>query len=413
MNTKKRTWFRLDNAAKIYPAFASKKDPATFRVAAVLKHPVNKTLLQSAVDMTLPNFPSMAVTLKRGLFWYYLDENPRKAIVKKETKRPCAYINLKESNGFLFQVVYYKTRIALECFHALTDGYGALEFLKALLYNYAIQMGEIPADSLRLHGTDEGDFEDSYKKYAGEDHQDSPKLHVKHIHGTDLHLDGIFVHHAKLDAMALNKCAKIYGVTITVLLTSIYMKSLLEVIGKGPITIAVPVNLRKIFPSKTLRNFSYVLNIPCWKDKSFRAMLEHVMNEFSYQLDEERLKKQFSKNVNYESKWLLRLTPNEVKSIFLRNARSKKSKKVVTSVLTNPGIIHMPEEMTRYIDYFEMMLYASKPLYVNMGICTYNNEMVISLSRGIKEKDIIELFFKNLEKYTQLDVEYYSNEGDE
>ena len=144
-----KKWFRLDNAAKIYPAFASKKDPATFRVAVVLHENVDKSRLQEALLKTLPNFPSMAVTLRKGLFWHYLDENKREPKVSEEHKMPCSYIELNKNNGYLFQLLFYKKRISLECFHALTDGYGALEFLKAILYNYLFPDSKDQPEGLR------------------------------------------------------------------------------------------------------------------------------------------------------------------------------------------------------------------------------------------------------------------------
>lgn len=100
-------WFKPDNAGKIYPAFANKKDPATFRVAAILKSSVDKDSLQIALEKTLASFPSLAVTLKRGVFWYYLDENPNRPLVKEECLLPCAYVDPNKSQGYLFQVYYY------------------------------------------------------------------------------------------------------------------------------------------------------------------------------------------------------------------------------------------------------------------------------------------------------------------
>jgi len=407
----KEKWFKLDNAAKIYPAFASKKDPATFRLAAVLHEEVHYKRLQEALNETLPMFPSMAVTLRQGLFWYYLDENPKMPMVEKESKMPCTYINLKKSNGYLFQVYYYKKRISIECFHALTDGYGAMEFLKALLYNYLKQKHSISADGLRLNGNSPEDVEDSYKKYATEDHSDTDSVAVKHINGTPTHIEGAFVHHGIINASEVNQVAKTFNTTITVFLTALYLKSLMSVIKEGPIVVAIPVNLRKMFPSKTLRNFSYVINVKCEKDESLEKMIEIVSSQFIDQLDKNHLQGQFSKNVDFENNMALKLTPNVIKSVFLKQARTFKSKKVVTSILSNPGIVKLPETMIPYVNHFECVLYASTPHCLNMGIATFNNKMVISLSRNIKEKHIIDDFYSQLKKTTGLDIELHSNEG--
>ena len=404
-------WFKLDNAAKIYPAFASKKDPATFRIAAVLKHTIDKDRLQDALLKTLPNFPSMAVTLRKGLFWYYLDENPQLPKVKKEEKMPCAYVNLRNSQGYLFHVYYYDKRVSIECFHALTDGYGALEFLKAILYNYFYQKGSVDPVNIRLSCKEAVDVEDSYKKYAGNVFTEVKKVKAAHIKGNATHLEGALVQHGILSGNELNLKAKEFGTTITVLLVAIYIRSLFRNTKKGPIVVTVPVNLRKIFPSQTLRNFSYVINVKCDKLCGLEETVDIVSKQFKEQLDTEYLRGQFTKNVEYEKNILLKVTPIDIKSFFLKQARNYQSKKIVTSILTNPGIVKLPEEMKEFVEHFECVLYASKPHYINMGICTFNDKMVISISRGIEEKDVIDAFYNELGSLCKI-IKRYSNEGD-
>lgn len=405
-------WYKLDNAAKFYPAFASKKDPATFRVAAVLHEPVNKGQLQIALDQTLPGFPSIGVTLKQGLFWYYLDKNSRRATVLEESKMPCTYINVKKSNGYLFQVYYYDKRISLECFHALTDGYGALEFLKALLYNYFRQTNSISSGDLRLVGDTLEDVEDAYKKYGRSEHTDMVTVPAQHVKGTPIHREGVLVTHACVDGNKLNQVAKSYGTTLTILLTAIYMKSLFKTIKKGPIVVAVPVNLRKMFPSKTLRNFSYVMNITMEKDDSIEGLIKLVSDQFKTQLDPSQLQGQISKNVDLEENLIMKLTPNVLKSMILKQARQFISKKVITSILTNPGIITLPNSIKSLVSHFECVLYASNPHRLNIGIVTYDNKMVISLSRNIKEDDVMTTFIEHLKYISKLDIDVTTNEGD-
>lgn len=400
-------WYKLDNAAKIYPAFASKKDPATFRVAAVLKHEVDKDRLQEALEKTIKDFPSMGVTLKKGLFWYYLDENPRPPQVMEEEKMPCAYVELKKSKGYLFHVFYYKKRVSLECFHALTDGYGAFEFLKAILYNYFF-IGE--DDSIRLVGNRPEDVEDAYKKHAGQVYVEPEKTRAVHVKGTPIDKEGAYVDHGVLSGKELNQVAKSYGTTITVLLVALYIKSIFKISKKGPVVITVPVNLRKIFESETLRNFSYVINVVCKKDDTLEHLIPLISDQFASQLDKEYLRGQFTKNVAYEKKLFLKIAPTDLKSVFLRMARNTQSKKIVTSILTNPGIIKLPEKMMPYVELLECVLYASKPHYINMGIATYDDKMVISMSRGIKEKDLIHTFYTMLNDYCPLKMRY-NNEG--
>jgi len=404
-------WYKLDNAAKIYPAYVSRNDPGTFRIAAVLKEDLEESRLQAALVKTLAYFPSMAVTLRKGLFWYYLEENPDQPQVKLENKMPCSFMDLRETNGYLFQVVYYKKRVALECFHALTDGYGAGEFLKAILFNYFNDQVDHNRIDICLDARDSKFHEDSYKVYAGKDFSQANKQKAVHIKGTRTHMEGVYVHHGLMKAQDLKALAKTHQTSVTVFLLALYMKSLHAVTKKGPLVVTVPVNLRKLFPSITLRNFSYVMNISVDRDLDLDDMIDHIKGQFENQLQPAYLRGQFSKNVDYESSFFLKLTPLEVKNAILKTVRNMESKRIVTSIFTNPGLIRLPEDMKDKVSHFECILYASSPHVVNMGLVTYEDNLVLSLSRCIQEEDVIDSFFELLQAHMPSDITYYSNQG--
>ena len=130
----KSEWNKLDNAAKIFPAAQSKKDTQVFRFSCELYKTVNKDLLQKATEDTLEEFDIFKSILRRGLFWYYLEESDIKPIVREEYKIPCSLIYQRNNHKLLFEVTYYRNRINLEVFHVLTDGTGAMNFLKTTLH---------------------------------------------------------------------------------------------------------------------------------------------------------------------------------------------------------------------------------------------------------------------------------------
>ena len=125
-------WYSLDNAAKIFPPSKSKKDPKIFRFSVTLFDEVKIDVLNKALNETLEEYPIFKSSLKKGIFWYYLEEVNKVYEVKNEDKCPCSKIN----NNNLFEVSVYKNRINLEVDHALTDGTGTLTFLKSLVANY-------------------------------------------------------------------------------------------------------------------------------------------------------------------------------------------------------------------------------------------------------------------------------------
>ena len=69
----KNDWVRLDNAAKIFPAAVSDADNQVFRFSCDLIETVDVQCLQRALLETTRFFPVFQVTMKRGLFWYYLE----------------------------------------------------------------------------------------------------------------------------------------------------------------------------------------------------------------------------------------------------------------------------------------------------------------------------------------------------
>ena len=56
--------------------------------------------------------------------------------MEQEGSWPRRYIDPKSNQLYLFRVSYYGTRINLEVFHAVTDGMGAVNFLKELTAGY-------------------------------------------------------------------------------------------------------------------------------------------------------------------------------------------------------------------------------------------------------------------------------------
>ena len=75
----------------------------------------------------------------------------------------------RENNGFMLRVLYFNHRIGVEIFHGLSDGLGALEFLKTLVYQYLLLSGKDVKDEglILLPETipDPLEAEDSYQKY--------------------------------------------------------------------------------------------------------------------------------------------------------------------------------------------------------------------------------------------------------
>jgi hypothetical protein len=132
----RRAWVRLDNASNIFLAGRSDVDPKVFRLSAEVDHEVDPRLLQEALDATYDRFRLYHAVLRRGVFWYYLQDSDLRPVVTADDLPTCAPLYHADRRTLLFRVVHHRRRISLEVFHALSDGTGALWFLSALVAAY-------------------------------------------------------------------------------------------------------------------------------------------------------------------------------------------------------------------------------------------------------------------------------------
>ena len=104
-------WYRLDNAGILYSALQREEYSAIYRFSALMTEPVRPAALQNAIDRVLPRFPSFAVRIRRGLFWYYLEPNTAPGpFLKADVANPCQPVRFREDNGWLVRFYYYRNR---------------------------------------------------------------------------------------------------------------------------------------------------------------------------------------------------------------------------------------------------------------------------------------------------------------
>ena len=295
-------WRRLDNSAKIFPISAGKKYSTVFRLSVVLKENVNPRVLEKALQNALETYQSFKVRMKAGLFWYYLEHNPKDPIIEEEKEYPCQYINPKTNNNYLFKVTYFEKKINIDIFHSLTDGNSGTIFFKEIIYNYLeLMYPEVFQEERRVRKIEGYDTEDSYMKNydkKAKSNASSKKAYI--LKGERIRLGAVSAIHEIIDLEALKKESKKNEATITqylasVLIYSIYEENYKNNKGKKPIKVCIPVNLKKYFLSKTMSNFfSYItLEAEMEKDNlnTFDKILDFVKKDFKKRLNEEEIKK--------------------------------------------------------------------------------------------------------------------------
>mgnify|MGYP005782426899 CR=1 FL=1 len=388
-------WYRLDNAAKIFPPSKNKYDSKIFRFTVSLVENVDKDILNVALTKTLQEYPIFRSVLKRGLFWYYLEESNIKPVVVEEHLRPCS----KFDTGLLFQVTYYKKRINLEVNHALTDGTGTLMFLKTLVVNYLEEKYKINSKEAINKASIKESSNDSFRKYyTGKIKKSITSSKIaykikdeKYVENRLKIIEGI------VDVNSLLKLAKKYNVTLTVYLVSLLIKCIGESMElkarKKPIVVTVPVNLRNYYPSYTVRNFFNAVNISFkYNGEDIANIIKVVNEEFKRNLTKENVENKMNNMAKLEDIFILRLIPIFIKDLVLRYAY-KFTENYATMTLSNIGIIDIPEVYQKYIDYFDVFISTSK---IQLCMCSYLNKMLLTFTSQFVNSEIEKNFFRYL-----------------
>ena len=110
-----KDWYKLDLSAIVYPTLQRRDFSSVYRLSVLLKEEINPEMLQRAVNLTMPRFPTYKAAIRKGVFWRYLEPNDRPGpFVQEDVKNPCQPMYFKANNRYLVRIYYYRNRIALE-----------------------------------------------------------------------------------------------------------------------------------------------------------------------------------------------------------------------------------------------------------------------------------------------------------
>ncbi|MCR5213564.1 MAG: hypothetical protein K6E10_04050 [Eubacterium sp.] len=400
-------WDKLDNTAQLFPVIAREGMSNVYRVAVVLKEEIDPAALQLALEKVLPHFDVFRCTMRNGIFWHYFEENKRPLPkVRVESKYPCEFINPYENNHYLFRVTYYKNRINLEVFHALTDGNGALNFLKEVTYQY-IRLKHPELSGIvknKLAAETSLNNEDSYiSNYMHKEKKTYKTQKSVIIKGQKLPASKFSVIHGMMPVSDIKAAAKSYGVTINQYIVAAYTWAIYKNYLKGgpsekPVTVAVPVNLRPYFESDTNKNFFVVVTSVFKPEKesyNFEEVLDIVKKSLEEQITKDNLKKLFSYNVSNEMNIILRAVPLFLKKIAIKQVFNA-SAKANTTTVTNLGIFKTSDPYSDYIERFQAILAMSKGQNMKITVISYKDELCLTFSSCIQETGIQKTFFRKL-----------------
>ena len=407
-------WMRLDNAAKIYPAAKRRNWNNFFRISATLTEPIDTAVLASALDVTARRFPSIAVRLRRGVFWYYLEEIPKTPSIQPEKSCPLAHAPFHEVRQCAFRVLVYKNRVAVEFFHALTDGTGALVFVKTLLAEYLNEKYglSVPAEKGVLGRLEEPapeELEDSFARYAGDVTASRAESTAYHLSGTPERDGYKNLVTMMIPAEKLRACAKKHGVSVTELLCAAMMQAIGElqaekvpnVRHRKPVKVLIPVNLRNLFPSRSLRNFaSYITPEidPRMGDCSFSELCSLVHHKMGLENNRRTMRAKFAANVASERSPILRVMPLFIKNIAMKAVFDAVGECKSCLCLSNLGRVELPEVMVPYVQRMDFIIGVQARAPHDCGVVTWGDTVYINCIRSIQEPELEYRFYRVLHR---------------
>lgn len=423
---RKLRWMRLDNAAKIYPAARNQNWSNMFRLSATLKETVDVPVLQSALDVTVRRFPSIAARLRRGVFWYYIQQLSQVPPVWEENSYPLAKMSREEMRRCALRVIVYDKRIAVELFHALTDGNGALVFLKTLVAEYLQQKYgiRIPAgDGVlgRLEAPTEDELEDSFQKYAGKVKASRRASNAWQLTGTPEPDDFRHITCFQVPVSRALEQAHSCGTSLTGFLCAAMMQAIQNMQKekvpaarfRKPIKVLIPVNLRRLFPSRTLRNFVLYTTPeidPKLGEYTFPEICNAVNHRMGLEVNAKFMSSMIATNISSERPLLIRIMPLFIKNAVMKLVFNAVGERKSCLSLSNLGEVKLPEEMTPFVERFDFILGVQARSPYNCGVLSYGGTLYINFIRNIREPEL-EYHFHCVLRDMGLPVQVESNLG--
>ncbi len=390
-----KQWYKLDNAAKIFPGQNTSSYSNVYRLSVTLKDKVDADVLQQALFKTMPRFPSFDVRMRNGVFWHYLEKNPNGAPpVMPDSANPCLRVKWKENKGYLLRVFYYENRISVEFYHAITDGFGASRFFMTLLAVYLRLKGaDIPVGGAVLdveQSPSASESEDAYlknvtstakadrvEKFA---YQAKDKKLPKHFVNVTTGYMPVDVLKAKAAEHGVTLTEYIAGILVWVMYNLQKEENLKR---KKPIGVQIPVNVRQFFKTDTMRNFmlcySYQLD-PNMGEYTFPEILRQLSLHLRYINNEKYVQSMLNSNAAIEKNILMRIVPSFLKDIGVNVLYKITGERATSSLISNIGLIKAPKEMEPYIEKMSLILGRGMVNAARCGAVSYNGTLALSVT---------------------------------
>lgn len=418
MNQTTFSRFPIDNASILYLSLMRKDHCNSYRFSMTLTESVSPEILQTAVNNIYRRFPSVIAGFQPDFFQYF--QVSAKEPPKVQPDPGCLItMSREEIRSCAFRVYYRDKTVSIEAFHALADGYGAIACFTTMMAEYLRLKHSIliPIAETLLDPEQDptlSEIEDSYLKYQQGKPLHLPSRYAYQLPGSNSVRDTVYAHTIQLPSSTLLAASRAHGVSVTTLISTVMAASVMEIQKKQentsqlrPVRIMVPVDLRRMFPSRSLRNFIlYVLPTmePEDNEKDLPALLLSFGKQMTSQLSKDQLASIMAYNVKTQNSWYFRMIPMSVKLALMRLAYRFFGESNNTITVTNLGNVRLPEEMQPHVESFDVTLTPRVRSPYNCAILSYDGQLSIRISRFPKESELEEIFVRNLNSLLTGDI---------
>ena len=390
-----KKWYKLDNAALMYPLVARGESISIFRVSALLRDPIDPVELQYAVNDIAARFPTICGSVKNGFFWPFIDRPTIPITVKPQTKVPGRPMKV-DSRRSQIRVNYIGNQISVEI------------FLNSLLRRYFQRLGYKIDCTNCFDYRDIPSLEEIRDNFAAVTVKKNPPpcpkpVKSKKLNGT-LQRGGKYVTvHGVMSASQLKSVAKQHNATVTEYLGAVQLMALNRLAAvtnspeNPPIRVLIPVNLRRIYDMETIRNFSSYIFYQYNGQNDIDEVIDDIRKQTEEQMTDDYFRGMVSFNYNNGNSPLLKIVPLAVKRFVLGCIVSGRGDGVVNcSTLSNLGIVKAPKQFDDLVLRYDFMLGKPAKKTNNFAVATYNDTCVISMTSPFVERDCEMYFFRKL-----------------
>lgn len=167
------------------------------------------------------------------------------------------------------------------------------------------------------------------------------------------------------------------------------------------IKLLIPVNLRNLYPSETLRNFA-MFTIPEIDPRlgeySFEEIIKIIYHKIGAEVTPKHMSSVIAANVNDEKNLILRVAPLPLKNLVMKAVFDTVGEKKSCLTLSNLGAVKIPDIMKKYVTRMDFILGVQAAAPYNCGVLSYGDTVYVNFIRNIRQADLERHFYRVLKE---------------